>query len=225
MRISVDGAGAQAHQLDEFGHAKTHGKPRAQPVHPDRFGNQIADRLARVERGIGVLEHHLHLAAQLAQLVMVGAGDILAFEPHLARRRLGQPQDRATGRGLATAALADQAEGFATADIEADAVDRLDGFRAGSQKQAAPHSEVDLEVLDAQDVVAGPGRGHVNGRRHRVHATPSNSAGACLCLRCDSAGSRVGGVSGPISKWQAARWRAPTSRSTGASRSHLPSTA
>ena len=131
--------------------------------------DQIADRLARVERGIGVLEHHLHLAAQLAELVMVGAGDILAFEPHLARRRLGQPQDRATGRGLAAAALADETKGLATADIEAHAVDRLDRFRAGPQEQAAPHPEVNLEVLDAQDVVAGP------SRRSRQREKPSCS--------------------------------------------------
>src|SRR6478735_7038985 len=44
---------------------------------------------------------------------------------HLARRRSIELKDGAPGRALAAATLADEAQGFASADIEGDAVDRL----------------------------------------------------------------------------------------------------
>ena len=84
-----------------------------------------------------------------------------------------------------------------------------------AQEQAAPHAEVDLEVLDAQDVVTGPSRSRVSGRRHRVHATPSNSQEhACACVGTAPARGSAG-CPGLMSKWQAARWRWPTSRNDG----------
>ena len=52
-----------------------------------RLGDQIADPPARVERGIGVLEHHLHLGAGSGRS---GAApqtrDVDAVELELARR-------------------------------------------------------------------------------------------------------------------------------------------
>ena len=54
------------------------------------------------------------------------AGEVPAVELDGARGRLEQLDHRAAGRGLAAAALTDQAEGLAGADVEVDAVDRLD---------------------------------------------------------------------------------------------------
>ena len=51
---------------------------------------------------------------------------VFAAEPHLARRRLDQPQDAAAGRRLAAARLADQPERLALLDREAHVVDRRD---------------------------------------------------------------------------------------------------
>src|SRR5262249_45769424 len=52
--------------------------------------------------------------------------DVMAAELDGAAGRLEQPQHGARHRRLATAALADQPQGFAFADLEADPVDRVD---------------------------------------------------------------------------------------------------
>jgi len=51
-----------------------------QPVVVERFGDDLADRHARVERGEGVLEDDLELPADLSQLPAAELGHILAFE-------------------------------------------------------------------------------------------------------------------------------------------------
>ena len=53
-------------------------------VHAQRLGEDLADRHARIERGVGILEDDLHVPAQTAQLVLVEVGDLLALEAHRA---------------------------------------------------------------------------------------------------------------------------------------------
>ena len=55
------------------------------------------------------------------------------------------------GRALAAAGLADQPERLAAADLEVDAVDRLDGPDLGLE-DARPNWEMDLEVPDLDQV-------------------------------------------------------------------------
>ena len=52
--------------------------------------------------------------------------EVDAVEDDLARRRLEQPQERPPERRLAAAGLADEADRLAAADVEVDAVDRLE---------------------------------------------------------------------------------------------------
>ena len=65
--------------------------------------------------------------------------------------RLAQADQRAAGRALAAAGLADQPERLAPADLEGDAVDGLDRPDLGLE-DARPDREVDLEVLDLDEV-------------------------------------------------------------------------
>ena len=72
-----------------------------------------------------------------------------------ARARLQQEHQRAADRGLARSGFADDAERLAAADVEIDAVDRLDGG-------AAIHGlELDLEIAHRDDGI----RLRIGGRR------------------------------------------------------------
>ncbi len=72
--------------------------------------------------------------------------------------RLDQAQQQAPGRGLAAAAFADQAEGFAPADHETDVVDRLEDERV-ARRIAALDGKVFLQALGAQQNAVGLGAG------------------------------------------------------------------
>ena len=118
----------------------------------------------RVERRVGVLEDHLHVAPRRPHLAGRIGEHVVAPIAHFARGRLDQAQHAAAGRALAAAGFADQAERLALVDREADAVDRLhDGAAA---EQAAAAREMLGEVAHLDERLA-----------HRV-APPTVDAGA-----------------------------------------------
>ncbi len=98
---------------------------------------------ARVQRGIGVLEDDLQLAAPGPHLLAREAVDALAVDADLAGGRVDQLEDRLAGGRLAAAALADEPQGLALGDVEGDAVDRMD-LPDGALQQPL----LDREVLD-----------------------------------------------------------------------------
>src|SRR5450759_896554 len=90
---------------------------------------------------------------------------VAALVEHAAGGGPDELQDSAPGGALAAAALADQAERLAAADLEVDAVDRVHGAHLVLEDDAAGDGEVDPEVLDRDQglvAVAGGGR-HVHG--------------------------------------------------------------
>ena len=76
------------------------------------------------------------------------------MEDDLAAGRLVELQDRAAGRGLAAAGLADQAERLALLDLEGDAVDGLDRADLALEDDALGEREVHDQVVDFQEGVA-----------------------------------------------------------------------
>jgi hypothetical protein len=111
-------------------------------MHLDRLGNDVAHFHARVERAVRVLEDHLHAPAQRDQLAALHAVDVLAVEQDLAGSRPFEPQDAASGRGLAAAALTNQPQRLAALDVEIDAVDRLHVADLACQHDALGDREV-----------------------------------------------------------------------------------
>ena len=101
-------------------------------------GDRVAHGQPRVERGVGILEHHLRLAAQLGERQPVAEAE--PVEDDLARVRLDQPDQQPRGGRLAAARLADDAERLAAGHLEGDAVHRLD-VRDLAAEQAAAHGE------------------------------------------------------------------------------------
>ena len=111
---------------------------RVHLMYVQRLADDIRDRHARVERGIGVLENHRRLLAVLVD-VRPG-GDGLAVEQNLAFRGLVEVQQRAADGGFAAAGLAHESKRLALADGKGHVVHRLE--RLGLE-----HTDVDGEIF------------------------------------------------------------------------------
>jgi len=92
-------------------------------------------RQPRIERGVGILEDDLHVAAQRAQRLAVEPRDLGALEPDLAGTGLDQPQDAAAGRRLAAARFAHQPQCFAGSNVEADAIDGVHALEPRARRR------------------------------------------------------------------------------------------
>ena len=166
------------------------GRQRLDPLPPlgtaqrrvdhQRLRQRRRDGLARIQGGVGVLEHHLHLAPQ--GLARGRVGGITAVDAQRAgARRLDQRQ-RPRQRGLAAAGLAHHRQGLARRQFEADAVQRA--HRRGRREPAAAHAVVASQVARLQHRRSACRRvrpGH-RGRRHRrvvggAHAAVSSLSG------------------------------------------------
>ena len=102
-----------------------------------------------IERGKRVLEDHLHVTPGPAQLKAAEGADVCPVELDFAAVGLDQAQDRAPAGGLAAAGFADEGEGLAGGDGEADV---LDGVHVGDApaQHAAADGEAGAEVFDLQ---------------------------------------------------------------------------
>src|SRR5438477_678607 len=107
----------------------------------ERFRKHVADRHARVERAVRVLEDHLHLAAQRAHFPLSQTEQVSSLEVNRTGSRLEQAKQQLACSGLAAARFADQRERFAGIELEADVVDCLHRT-ARATEETAPHWEV-----------------------------------------------------------------------------------
>src|SRR3546814_2202502 len=77
-------------------------------VEADRFGDDVADAPARIERGIGILEDHLHARLDVAMLLALGQrADFIALALDRPRAGLVQPADQTGDSRLAAAGFAE----------------------------------------------------------------------------------------------------------------------
>jgi hypothetical protein len=114
-------------------------------LHKGAKGHRITDRHARVERGIGILEHHLHLTAQCADGDPVGNAYGIAVEYQFPGIGHHQMQQQAGERRFTAAGLADDPQGFALVDGERNTVDRLHRLAT-----AALHREMLAQIAGDQ---------------------------------------------------------------------------
>jgi hypothetical protein len=94
------------------------------------LGDYVFYAEAGVERGEGVLEDDLHVAAELAHLAARGGEQVATVEADAAGGGLDEAEDEASEGALAGAGFADQAEGFSGMNVEGDVVDGAN-FAAG----------------------------------------------------------------------------------------------
>src|SRR3990172_3166461 len=107
-----------------------------------RLEDRAADREARVERRVGILEDHLHPAAKGPQLLLLRAAHVDPVEGDAARVGLVQPNQAASERALSAPGLADDAERLLRVKVERDPVDRdypLSGRSASPVGEGPPH--------------------------------------------------------------------------------------
>ena len=123
-------------------------------MHAQRLADHASDRVARVQRGVRILEDHLHPLAQRPQLAFAEVRDVRAVEDDLAAGRLVQAQEGAADRRLAAPGLADEPERLAALDPERDAVDGLHVADVAVHHDSAPDREPDAEVVDLDERIA-----------------------------------------------------------------------
>ena len=127
MRIAVNVRGVQTDLLHQLPHVLVPlGFRRAAFVDDQGLFNDLAYLHPRVQRGIGILEHDLHVLTQPLQLFSAQMGDRFVFIDDLTLRRLDQAQKCAHERRLSAAGLAAKAQCFAPVELEINAVDRFD---------------------------------------------------------------------------------------------------
>ena len=146
MWIAAGEIGRQAHEAEQL--CNPLGAPpasRREPMNVKRFAEDVADGLAGIERGEGVLEDDRHLAANATHSPTTQSKDVLASEVDLTGRRLDQAQDRAPEGRLAAARLADQAERLPLTDGQIHAIHRAD-VTGDTADHARPDRKPGLEA-------------------------------------------------------------------------------
>ncbi len=155
MRVALAAIGGEADAHQQFRHAVAHLAFGHRGVGAERLGDDLVDGHPRVERGMRVLEHHTDFAVERLHLALRQPGDIDldAIAPpvvHLSAGRGVDAEQRAAERGLARAALADHADGFALVDGETDAIDGLE-VGGGLAEDADVEREMQRQVADLGD--------------------------------------------------------------------------
>src|SRR6185503_7214507 len=134
-------AAGEPDQIEQLEDALLHLPRRELLVGDQRFGDDGADAHARVERGVGVLEHGLDRLAIVPAPGGVERGKVLALEADAAAARLLEPEHELGGGGLAAAGFADHAERPPALDRKRDAIDGAH-HAAVAAEEPAPSSEV-----------------------------------------------------------------------------------
>src|SRR6185437_2871912 len=163
----------------------------------ERLAHDLADRHARVERRVRVLEHHLDLAAQSLELVPMRSGKVAAVERHRTARRRLEPHQRAPQRRFSAARFSDETERALRLDREAHPVDRPDRTDRATP-DAAAYRVVLADVVCDEKRCRDP-RVHavsrsiveaVSGKWHATGWSPSGGRrGSTSRQRCAEPGS------------------------------------
>ena len=135
MRIAVDSTGIEANQLQQSPRRGQRRLPARAIVHGS-FDDRIAHGAPRIERAVGILKNDLHPATQRPQGTRAELGDINAVELDCAGGRLDQPRDAPGDRRFARTRFTDDAQRFATADVQRN-VDGCGDFPATAPPAAA----------------------------------------------------------------------------------------
>src|SRR3954454_21481399 len=165
-----------------------------QVVDDERLRDDRANRLARVERRVRVLEDHLDLTPHRLQLAAAKRRDLAP--PDLDRPAGGveQPVDQPRGRGLPATGLPHDSERLAAPHVERDPVDRADRAHLLLEDDPLRDGEVLYEVADLDE--------HLAVHRWRAHPAPLSTLSSAVI----SSGSR------PSASCDQTRWRVSADR-------------
>ena len=146
-----------------------HAIGRVPTIDPQRFGDDLVDLHARVQRRIRVLEHHLKVLPCTPQAGPAMREELLAVQVDLTARRFEQTEHDLGQRGLSATGFTDHAQRRASLQFEGDVLERMELL-------LAPQPATDIEGLfkifgNQQCVLARPvmGNGGVFRRCHLAH--------------------------------------------------------
>ena len=94
-------------------------------VNLERCGHDTTNGHARVERGVGILEDHLHPLSHSPQVLAFETGQIHSVKRNLAAGSRVELQDGPAGCGLAAPAFPHQAQRLTTIDIKTHPIHRF----------------------------------------------------------------------------------------------------
>jgi len=114
-----------------------------------RLGDDRGHPLPWIERGVGILEHHLEPPPPRPQLAPFEPGQILAGEDDAAGRGLDQPHSAAAESRFAAPRLAHQGQTFACCHFQVHPVEGAQGADAALQG-APPHRIIFAQPFDRQ---------------------------------------------------------------------------
>ena len=120
-------------------------------MNPQALRNRVTDRAPGIERAVGILEDHLHLAPDSEEVPPVEVSDVGTVEIDRSRRWLEQAHQHPAEGGLSTARLSDQTEGLTPIDIEVD-VGHCPDPALGSLKNPAADREVLGDPLELDEL-------------------------------------------------------------------------
>jgi hypothetical protein len=99
VRVTPHRRRRKADHVEQMAHRPFHISTCARTMDAQRLRNDVADRLAWVEGGVWILEHHLHPAPKVPQLSLGQATDVLPVEDDRAVGGLVEPHQCAAHRG------------------------------------------------------------------------------------------------------------------------------
>ena len=123
-------------------------------VDVERFADNSGDGHARVQRTVRILENHLKIPPARPKSRSGQPRNVFPSEQDLARGGLDQPDDRPAQGGLAAAAFADETNGFAWRNGQADIVHGPHDVLAPAE-YAVRHGEMDFEIANFEQIHAG----------------------------------------------------------------------
>ena len=160
MGVAVHVLGLEAHPAEHDQHLLVQLARPGQMVQLEPQPHQVADRLAGVEGGVGVLEDELDVAGPLKGLLAREPHQAFSVEQDLPGGDGGQPHHGPAQGGLAAAGLAHQPEDLAPAQVQADPAQGLDPGPV-LDHDPFPDGEMNVQLLDLEQLLgrSGLGRG------------------------------------------------------------------
>ena len=137
MRIALGVLGRESDVREQPPDALLGFRAASDAVHIERLGHRKPDREPRVERGIRILEYHLDLAAQRANVRRGKTRDVAAAELDAASFDVDQSQQRPSRGRLPASGFADQRQRLAGGEIEAHLLDRVHTSAYAAEKARA----------------------------------------------------------------------------------------
>lgn len=120
------------------------------------LAHDVDDAHARVEAARRVLKDDLHASAEGSERRAGSGEDIDTVKPHAARGGWDEPEDASPDGGFAGTGLADEAEGLASGDGEADAVNGADDACGAGQEPGA-NGKMGAQILYVEERAGGVG--------------------------------------------------------------------